>query len=60
MFATRCTIIQGTENRFDKHVGTVYLIYGLILSVISKRKIPVKHMTEQYQDDLLNPVNVEE
>ena len=45
-------LIQGIDNRFDKYGSTVYLMYGLIPSVIVERDITVKDIIEQYQDDL--------
>ena len=53
-------LIQGINNRFDKHGSTVYLMYGLIPSVIVERDITVKDMIEQYQDDLTMSINAEE
>ena len=53
-------LIQGIDNRFDKYGSTVYLIYGLISSVIVERDITVKDIIEQYQVDLPMPINAEE
>ena len=40
-------LIQGINNRFDKYGSTVYLMYGLIPSVIVEIDITVKDMIEQ-------------
>ena len=53
-------LMQGINNRFDKYGSTVYLMYGLIPSVIVERDITVKELIEQYQDDLPIPINAEE
>ena len=39
-------LMQGTYNGFDKYGSTVYLMYGLIPSVIVERDITVKDMIE--------------
>ena len=39
-------LIQGNDKRFDKYGSTVYLMYGLIPSVIVERDITVKDMIE--------------
>ena len=38
---------------------TVYLMYGVIPSVVVERDITVTDMIEQYQDDLPMPINAE-
>ena len=53
-------LIQGNDKRFDKYGSTVYLMYGLIPSVIVERNIPVKDIIGQYQDDLPMSINAEE
>ena len=53
-------LIEGIDNRFEKYGSTVYLMYGLIPSVVIERDITVKDTIEQYQDDLPMPINVEE
>ena len=53
-------LIQGIDNRFDKYGTTIYLMYGLIPSVIVERDITVKGMIEQYQDDLPMSINAQE
>ena len=39
--------MQGINNRFDKYGSTVYLMYGLIPSVIVEIDIMVKDIIEQ-------------
>ena len=53
-------LIQGNDKRFDKYGSTVYLMYGLIPSVIVERGITIKDLIEQYQDDLPMPINAKE
>ena len=53
-------LTKGIDNRFDKYGSTVYLMYGLIPSVIVERDVTVKYIIEQYQDDLPMPINAEE
>ena len=53
-------LMQETYNGFDKYGSTVYLMYGLIPSVIVERDIPVKDIIGQYQDDLPMSINAEE
>ena len=53
-------LMQGIDHRFAKYGIIVYLMYGLIPSVIVERDITVKHIIEQYQDDLPMPINAEE
>ena len=53
-------LMQGTYNGFDKYGSTVYLMYGLIPSVIVERDTTVKYIIEQYQDDQPMPINAEE
>ena len=53
--------IQEIDNRFNKYGRTVYLMYGLIPSVIVERDIiTVKDIIKQYQDDLPMIINAEE
>ena len=52
-------LIEGIDNRFDKYSSTVYLMYGLIRSVIVERDLTVKDTIEQYQNDLPMPINAE-
>ena len=52
-------LIQRIDNRFDKYGDTVYLMYGVIPSVVVERDITVTDMIEQYQDDLPMPINAE-
>ena len=44
--------MQGIDNILGNHFSTVYLMYGFIPSVIANRKIKVKAMIEQYENDL--------
>ena len=39
-------LTKGIDNRFDKYGSTVYLMYGLIPSIIVERDITVKDIIE--------------